>query len=112
MWMISPQRVRNAFVSNALRAHGVSLLVKYVFNWYQNDYKTFAHFCEALEVDNGQVAPKEGWGLDHTMKAWGKYWNETFYPMGAYRTTCVGRCIDADVVLLQFAARVTPSGCF
>ena len=101
--MTLPLQVRSIRSSDALFAHDVPLLVKYVFNWYQNDIKTFAHFCEALEVDNGKVAPKEGWGLDHAMTAWGKYWNETFYPLGACQVTRMGGY--ANFIVLQFAER-------
>ncbi|KAI0345812.1 peptidase S28 [Trametopsis cervina] len=38
----------------------------------------FFQFCDALEVQNGQVAPAAGFGLDHALAAWGKYWNTTY----------------------------------
>ena len=36
-------------------------------------------FCDALEVDNGKVAPATGWGLEHALEAWGNFWKKTFY---------------------------------
>ena len=39
----------------------------------------FFEFCDALEVKDGQNAPATGWGLDHALPAWGKYWNDTYF---------------------------------
>ncbi len=33
----------------------------------------FYDFCDSLEIENGTVAPSEGWGVEHTLKAWGAY---------------------------------------
>jgi hypothetical protein len=40
-------------------------------------YGPFNQFCDALEVDNGQVAGEGGWGLDHAIRAWGAYDSST-----------------------------------
>ncbi len=42
----------------------------------------FLKFCDALEVKNGQSAPASGWGVQHAVNAWGKYFN------GSYMHTC------------------------
>ncbi|EGN95063.1 hypothetical protein SERLA73DRAFT_187354 [Serpula lacrymans var. lacrymans S7.3] len=58
----------------------------------------FFQFCDALEVDNGISANASGWGLDHTITAWGSFWNTTYYAyvcgsvdaeecLGTYNTT-------------------------
>ncbi len=39
----------------------------------------FYDFCDALEVDNDVSAGPEGWGLEHALQAWGKYWTETYH---------------------------------
>ncbi|KAI0774601.1 peptidase S28 [Fomes fomentarius] len=49
----------------------------------------FFDFCDALEVKNGVSAGPKGWGLEHALQAWGKYWTETYYPI---------LCDDLDVV--------------
>ena len=89
--MTLPRRVRCSFtyVFPRTSAHAVGewRAVKYIFIFYQNDIKYFSKFCEAMEVDeNNKTAPAAGWGLDHAYKAWGKFWNETFYPHGDYLT--------------------------
>ncbi|KAG6844350.1 hypothetical protein H0H87_007575 [Tephrocybe sp. NHM501043] len=38
----------------------------------------FFKFCDALEVNNGKIAPASGWGLDHAFAAWGAYWRNTY----------------------------------
>ncbi|KAF8869174.1 peptidase S28 [Mucidula mucida] len=39
----------------------------------------FFQFCDALEVDtNNQTAPSEGWGVDHALSAYGKYFIDEF----------------------------------
>ncbi|KAL5529968.1 hypothetical protein ACEPAF_6225 [Sanghuangporus sanghuang] len=40
---------------------------------------TFFEFCDALEVKDGVSAGSKGWGLDHALTAWGRFWNETYY---------------------------------
>ena len=49
--------------------------------WYwrrlEND-RTFYSFCDALEVKNGEAAGLHGWGVDHALAAWGKFWKEGF----------------------------------
>lgn len=40
---------------------------------------TFFDFCDALEVKNGVSAGPNGWGVDHALAAWGKFWNTTYY---------------------------------
>ena len=42
----------------------------------------FYAFCDALEVKNGVSADANGWGLDHAISAWAKYWNETYHTIG------------------------------
>jgi hypothetical protein len=39
----------------------------------------FYAFCDALEVKDGVNAPAEGWGLDHTLQAWGNLWTNGGY---------------------------------
>lgn len=54
---------------------------------------TFFKFCDALEVKNGVSAPASGWGLDHALPAWGRFWNETYYALLCGNTdpvTCLG----------------------
>ena len=34
----------------------------------------FFQFCDALEVKNGVSATAQGWGLDHALAAWGRYY--------------------------------------
>ncbi|KAG6860254.1 hypothetical protein C0995_013704 [Termitomyces sp. Mi166 len=46
---------------------------------YSGPGTQFYEFCDALEVNNGQVASESGWGLDHALDAWGTYWRETYY---------------------------------
>ncbi|EJD01632.1 uncharacterized protein FOMMEDRAFT_111593 [Fomitiporia mediterranea MF3/22] len=41
----------------------------------------FFTFCDALEVKNGVSAGPRGWGVDHALQAWGKFWNETYYEL-------------------------------
>jgi len=38
----------------------------------------FGRFCDALEVKDGQVAGPKGWGLDHALRAWGKFWKDGY----------------------------------
>jgi hypothetical protein len=38
----------------------------------------FRKFCDALEVANGTSAPASGWGLNHALPAWGKYWTSYY----------------------------------
>ncbi|KAL0063141.1 hypothetical protein AAF712_009931 [Marasmius tenuissimus] len=39
----------------------------------------FGEFCDALEVDEkGKHAPKEGWGAEKALDAWGKYYKNTY----------------------------------
>lgn len=72
---------------------------------------TFFEFCDALEVKNGVSAGPRGWGLQHALQAWGKYWTETYYAGREYSPSSVyalslthGRiialpvCGDNDVV--------------
>ncbi|VDC02130.1 unnamed protein product [Peniophora sp. CBMAI 1063] len=40
----------------------------------------FFKFCDALEVDGGKVAPATGFGLNHTLSAWGSYLTNTYLP--------------------------------
>ena len=47
-----------------------------IYDW-QEDIPSVLAFCDAIE---GKNAPAGGQGLDHTFKAWGKYWNETIWP--------------------------------
>ncbi|KAI0751119.1 peptidase S28 [Daedaleopsis nitida] len=49
----------------------------------------FFQFCDALEVKDGKSAGPKGWGLQHALQAWGKFWTETYYP---------SLCEDQDVV--------------
>ncbi|KAF9535131.1 serine carboxypeptidase S28-domain-containing protein [Crepidotus variabilis] len=39
---------------------------------------TFTRFCDALEVKNGQVSGPDGWGVDHALPAWGKFWTDGY----------------------------------
>ncbi|KAF9535134.1 serine carboxypeptidase S28-domain-containing protein [Crepidotus variabilis] len=39
---------------------------------------TFYHFCDALETKNGKVAGADGWGVDHALQAWGKFWTDGY----------------------------------
>ncbi|KAH8101149.1 serine carboxypeptidase S28-domain-containing protein [Cristinia sonorae] len=53
----------------------------------------FWEFCDALEVKDGVNAPVTGWGLDHALAAWGKYFSETFladYCDGQSIPECLG----------------------
>lgn len=38
----------------------------------------FFKFCDALEVKNGQSAPAPGWGVQHAVNAWGKYFKGSY----------------------------------
>ncbi len=48
----------------------------------------FFEFCDALEVKNGVSAGPKGWGLEHALQAWGKYWTETYYPNREFFSSC------------------------
>ncbi|KAH7106126.1 peptidase S28, partial [Auriculariales sp. MPI-PUGE-AT-0066] len=53
----------------------------------------FHVFCDALEVKDGVAAGPDGWGLEHALKAWGTYWNETYYEAACGDTNaidCIG----------------------
>ncbi|KAF4615694.1 hypothetical protein D9613_012558 [Agrocybe pediades] len=39
-----------------------------------NRLSLFYDFCDALEVQNGRIAPANGWGLDIARQAWAKYY--------------------------------------
>lgn len=39
---------------------------------------TFYQFCDALEVKNGISASASGWGVDHSLNAWAKFWNNGY----------------------------------
>ncbi|KAI0751819.1 peptidase S28 [Daedaleopsis nitida] len=58
--------------------------MKIVMNYWQDGLigkrsEGFYWFCDSLEVDNGKAAPESGWGFDHALKAWGKFWKDQFY---------------------------------
>lgn len=36
-------------------------------------FSRFYEFCDALEVQNGQIAPETGWGLNVALQAWAYY---------------------------------------
>ncbi|RPD62559.1 peptidase S28 [Lentinus tigrinus ALCF2SS1-7] len=61
-----------------------SALATILGSWQDGDITTrsdaFYDFCDALEVDNGKSAPASGWGLNHTLQAWGQLWKDTYYP--------------------------------
>ena len=61
-----------------------------MWNWQGLDVSTgpggaFYQFCDALEVKDGVSAGPRGWGLDHALTAWGRFWNETYYAGSEYR---------------------------
>ncbi|KAI0638520.1 peptidase S28 [Trametes polyzona] len=49
----------------------------------------FFEFCDALEVKHGVSAGPRGWGLQHALQAWAKYWTSSYYD---------NLCGDEDVV--------------
>lgn len=38
----------------------------------------FYQFCDALEVNNGEVASEEGWGVDVALPAWGAFFKDIY----------------------------------
>ncbi|KAF9553738.1 hypothetical protein CPC08DRAFT_697416 [Agrocybe pediades] len=42
----------------------------------------FYEFCDALEVQNGQIATANGWGLDIAVQAWAKYFQTSGFLSG------------------------------
>ena len=63
--------------------HALPVMSNAGISSWQSDHAPAFEFCDMLEVDNGKVAPASGWGLHHTLQAWGKYWNQTVYPDSA-----------------------------
>ncbi|KAI0029922.1 serine carboxypeptidase S28-domain-containing protein [Vararia minispora EC-137] len=53
----------------------------------------FFNFCDALEVDNGKVAPAGGFGLSHALDAWSSYFANTYLPLS---TSIVSLCGSAN----------------
>lgn len=41
----------------------------------------FRKFCDALEVDNGKIAPATGFGTQHAVAAWGAYFKNQYLPL-------------------------------
>lgn len=41
-------------------------------------YAKFFQFCDALEVKDGVSATASGWGVDHALAAWGKFWTSGY----------------------------------
>ncbi|KAI0029923.1 serine carboxypeptidase S28-domain-containing protein [Vararia minispora EC-137] len=53
----------------------------------------FFQFCDALEVDNGTVAPASGFGRDHALDAWGSFFANRYLPLlcsDEDRNECLG----------------------
>lgn len=42
-------------------------------------------FCDAMEVKNGVSAPESGWGLEHALPAFGRYFKEQYIPSSTCR---------------------------
>lgn len=42
----------------------------------------FFKFCDALEVQNGTIAPASGFGLTHALTAWGNFWKNGYLAEG------------------------------
>lgn len=40
----------------------------------------FFEFCDALEVQGGEVAPASGWGARTAIEAWARYYRTTYLP--------------------------------
>ncbi|TFY82702.1 hypothetical protein EWM64_g1303 [Hericium alpestre] len=45
---------------------------------YSGPGAQFYRFCDALEVDNGKIAPAGGFGLEHAIAKWGAYFRNTY----------------------------------
>ena len=41
--------------------------------------QSFFEFCDALEVQDGQVAGPSGFGLTEALQQWSEYWNNEYY---------------------------------
>jgi hypothetical protein len=61
----------------------------------------FYKFCDALEVKNGVSAPASGWGVDHALSAWGKFFSGNYTQMRALLFPCTRRhAIISDLVIV------------
>ncbi|KAF9256491.1 hypothetical protein L218DRAFT_1081344 [Marasmius fiardii PR-910] len=60
----------------------------------------FGQFCDALEVnERGESAPKDGWGLDHGLSAWGDYYKKVYLPRYCGKDTTIGKCLNSDITV-------------
>lgn len=61
----------------------------------------FFRFCDALEVQDGEIAPASGWGLDYALPSWGNYWMRTTATAGTLETSYVdaGSLRPSDLTL-------------
>lgn len=70
--------VHEFIISNDLQA-----LRNNLWDWQSDDPTSgpnspFYQFCDALEVKDGVSAPAAGWGLNHSLHAWGNYWKTSY----------------------------------
>lgn len=65
---------------------------------YSGPNQQFFQFCDALEVDDGIIAPESGFGLDHALTAWGSYLTNTYLPQSTF--CALLHVVRADTLLV------------
>ncbi|RXW25473.1 hypothetical protein EST38_g449 [Candolleomyces aberdarensis] len=81
------QEVQKTFGLQALKnpIDFLSALRNNLWDWQRLQPNTgslsiFHRFCDQIEMKSGVPGPEEGWGLDHALVAWGKFWRREYYP--------------------------------